>query len=553
LFRIDILLIPHLSTDLILSPRQSKIRVYSKRESIHKFPVSRKCREKYQVISVTTKKIRKDVNMKKLLSILILFYFVLPTTCFAQLNPEWLNTFGGPLDEEGACVHQTIDGGFIISGYTYSYGAGNADIWLIKTSSSGEMVWSDTLGGPGGELAGSVQQTSDGGYILTGYTGSFGWGGGDVWLIKTDSNGDTLWTKTFGGPLEDSGQTVQQTDDGGYIIIGTTTSFGAGNTDYFLIKTDSNGDSVWAQTYGGAYQDLALSGQQTSDGGYILVGYTNHAGFVNSDVWLVKTDSNGDTLWTRQYGTETNEVPYSAQQTSDDGYIITGYVISDGGIDTDVFLMKVDSNGDSLWTTNYGSSGGDAGQSVIQTFDDGYIICGYTPTIQVDANLWVIKTDSYGIVVWEDDFGGSADEIGFSIDQTLDGGYIITGTTSSFGAGGRDILLLRLDSNGISDVDNSDSKTVSSFELEQNFPNPFNPSTKIKYTIAPLNLPEGEAFVMLKVYDVLGNEVATLVNEDKPAGEYEVTFNASGFPSGIYLYKLTAGSYSAAKKMLLVK
>jgi Secretion system C-terminal sorting domain len=488
--------------------------------------------------------------MKNLLSILILFCFVFPVHSYAQLNTDWMKTFGGINEDEGYSVHQTTDGGFIISGSTASFGTGNSDFWLIKTDSNGEITWTKTFGGPSVEYGGTVQQTTDGGYIITGSTYSFGAGNSDVWLIKTDSNGDTLWIKTFGGTAADGGTYVQQTVDGGFVIIGTTNSFGAGNTDYLLMKTDSNGDSLWSKTFGGVYNDVAFSGQQTSDNGFIIAGYTQPLGFENADIWLIKTDSNGDTLWTKTFGSEFNELAYSVQQTSDDGYIITGYIYPGGSIYLDVLLIRTDSNGDTLWTKTFGGSSSEAGQSVIETSDNGFIVCGFTFSFSPlgDEDIWLIKTDSDGNTAWTNTLIGSDSEIGFSIDQTTDDGFIITGSIQQSGNNGKDLLLLRVDSDGqITNVENSGSQPVSSFKLNQNYPNPFNPSTIINYS-----LPSSE-LVQIKVYDALGTEIKTLVNEFKQAGIYTIEFNAGNLPSGIYFYRMQAGSFSDTKKLILMK
>ena len=176
--------------------------------------------------------------MKQL--IISLIFFV--TVSFAQVDTAWTKTFGGNSNDIGYSVQQTTDGGYIITGYTSS--SGNIDIWLIKTDSNGDSLWTKTFGGSGDDLGQSVQQTTDGGYIITGYTTSFGNGYYDVWLIKTDSNGDEEWNQTFGGGGSDSGHSVQQTTDGGYIITGYTDSFGNGGGDIWLIKTDSEGNTV---------------------------------------------------------------------------------------------------------------------------------------------------------------------------------------------------------------------------------------------------------------------------------------------------------------------
>ncbi|MBF0302921.1 MAG: hypothetical protein HQK73_07765, partial [Desulfamplus sp.] len=189
----------------------------------------------------------------------------------------------------GNSVYPTSDGGFIVTGYTSSIGAGGNDVYLIKTDSNGNELWSKTFGGKNDDYGRSVYPTRDGGFIVTGYTSSIGAGESDVYLIKTDSNGNEIWSKTLGGKSSDYGNSVYPTSDGGFIITGNTSSIGAGSSDVYLIKTDSNGNELWSKTLGGKKYDYSYSVYPTSDGGFIITGYT-----FPDNILLIKTDKYGE-------------------------------------------------------------------------------------------------------------------------------------------------------------------------------------------------------------------------------------------------------------------
>jgi hypothetical protein len=382
--------------------------------------------------------------------VLLAIVIVLAPGCKKDhVTPGWARAFGGERGDDGYSVQQTRDGGCIIAGGTESYGAGYYDIWLIKTNADGDTIWSKAYGGADHDYGESVQQTKDGGYIIVGFTYSFGAGRRDVWLVKTDANGDTVWTRTFGGIDWDDGNSVQQTQDGGYVITGYTESYGAGGFDVWLIKTDADGDTVWTRTFGGTNGDEGNAVQQTQDGGYIITGCTYSYGAGGQDVWLAKTDANGDTAWTRAFGGTDNDLCYSVQQTYDGGYVVAGYTCSSGAGGADVWLIKTDANGDTLWSKTFGGANDDAGHSVQQTRDGGYVIVGSTSSRGAgDADVWLLKTDANGDTVWTREFGGSHDDIGWSVRQTRDGGYVIAGSTESYGAGLSDIWLIKTDAEG---------------------------------------------------------------------------------------------------------
>jgi hypothetical protein len=279
--------------------------------------------------------------MLALLSVSLVAIF----TQYAYAQVRFAKTYGGTSWDRAFSVRQTSDGGYIVTGYTSSFGAGNYDVFLIKTDAFGNIQWAKTYGGTNGDNATSVRQTSDGGYIVAGYTFSFGAGGSDIFLIKTDASGNIQWAKTYGGTGDDWASSVQQTSDGGYIVAGYTYSFGSGNLDIILIKTDASGNIQWAKTYGGTGWDIPLSVQQTSDGGYIVAGTTSSFGAGGGDIFLIKTNAFGNVQWAKTYGGTGDDVAYSVRQTSDGGYIVASYTSSFGAGTYDAFLIKTDANG----------------------------------------------------------------------------------------------------------------------------------------------------------------------------------------------------------------
>ena len=364
---------------------------------------------------------------------------------------QWNKTYGAASTEYERFAVQTSDGGYAAVGYTNSYGNGSYDAYLVKTDSNGNMQWNKTYGGTGNDYGYAVQQTSDNGYIIVGVTASFS-GSNDVWLVKTDSNGNMQWNQTYGGTGSDIGYSINLTSDGGYIIVGSTASF-SGSNDVWLVKTDSNGNMQWNKTYGGTASDIGYSIKLTSDGSYLILGDTSSYTNGSSDVWLLKTDSNGNVLLNKSYGGTKPEDGRDVLQTSDGGYIITGQTNSYGNGIADFWLVKTDSTGNMQWNKTYGGTGSDMAYSVLLASDGGYVLAGCTNSFgNGSGDVWLVKTDSNGNLQWNQTYGGTNSDSCLSALQTTDGGYLLGGYTQSYGNGSYDFYLIKLTYAGFSPV-----------------------------------------------------------------------------------------------------
>jgi len=459
----------------------------------------------------------------------------------------WTKTYGGINDDIGLSVEQTSDEGFIITGWTYSFGAGGSDAFLIKTDAEGDILWYKTYGGPADDNGFSVQQTSDNGYIIAGGTYSFGAGDKDVYLIKTDSLGEVIWVKTYGGGLADWATSVQQTADGGYIICGTTGSFGAGQLDVYVIKIDSLGDTIWTKAYGGMNADGGNYIRQTSDGGYIIVGSTGSYGAGLYDVYLIKTDSSGDTVWTKTYGGVENDGGYCVLQTADRGYIIAAGTYSFGAGREDLWLLKTDTLGDTLWTRLYGGTEGERGYSVCQTSDGGYIIAGYTCSFgSGNFDFYLIRTDSLGDTLWTRTYGGTTSDFSYSVRQTSDQGYVIVGWTGSYGSGGDDVYLIRLGPE--TDVEEQLSHPGNPLPFLEVLPNPSKGMARI------LLKPGGDAdYVELKIFNVAG-ELVRSFSPPSPVIVWDGRDDKGRkVSSGVYFIRLNTSNLRITEKMILLR
>jgi hypothetical protein len=316
-------------------------------------------------------------------------------------NLEWNIAYGGPLDDSFSDMIKTKDGGYVLAGNSMSFGAGNYDFWLVKVNATGSMQWNQTYGGSAYDYSYAVIQTGDGGYAIVGETNSTGAGSLDFWFVKTNANGNMQWNKTYGGTGSDTGVALVQNSDIGYAVIGRTASFGAGGNDIWLIKTDVTGNILWNKTFGGTGNEAGNALVQTSDGGYAIFGPTSSfAAGGGQDAWLIKTDASGTMLWNKTYGGTGNEYAIYLIQTSEGGYALAGAQNSFGVGGPDLFLTKTDASGNTMWSRNYGGPYNDEGYSMIQTNEGGYMVVGHTRSFgfgtgtPASSDWYVIKVDS---------------------------------------------------------------------------------------------------------------------------------------------------------------
>ncbi|WP_426278852.1 T9SS type A sorting domain-containing protein [Chryseobacterium sp. S-02] len=413
--------------------------------------------------------------MNNIFSLLALMLSLVMT---AQTAPviQWQKTLGGSNWDQGSSVCQTTDGGCIIAGYSPSTDGnvtgnhGDGDYWVVKLNNSGNIQWQKSLGGSGYDYPYSVQQTSEGGYIVAGRTQSndgdvTGYHGSvysDFWIVKLDPNGNIQWQKSIGGNSEDVAYSIKQTSDGGYIVAGESSSTDGdavghlpyNNTDLWIVKINNAGDIQWQKSFGGYNSELAFDAKQTSDGGYIVAGATDsNSGDVTLlygeyDYWVLKLDSTGNLQWQKTFGGSGTDNAQSVIQTSDGGYMVAGFSRSGNGLvhdhygnlyTNDAWIIKLDASGNIIWKKSKGGTGNDVANFIKEMPDGGYVFAGYSSSDDGDAagnptgsaNFWIVKINNNGNVIWQKSMGGSLGDFGQSMSQTLDGGFVMTGYSYS--------------------------------------------------------------------------------------------------------------------------
>ncbi|OAA31353.1 hypothetical protein AT15_07600 [Kosmotoga arenicorallina S304] len=404
---------------------------------------------------------------------------------------QFAKALGGSDEDVAFSIIQTRDGGYVVAGYTKSNDGdvsgnhGGFDYWVVKLDGTGATQWQRCLGGSSYDYAISIIQTNDGGYVVAGWTAS---NDGDVsgnhgyydyWVVKLNNTGAIQWQKCLGGSYNDWAKSVYQTNDGGYVVAGITYSSDGdvsgnhGYSDYWVVKLDSTGNIQWQKCLGGSYNDWAESIIQTSDGGYVVAGFTesndgdvtgNHG---ERDYWVVKLDGTGDIQWQRCLGGSGDDYAWSIIQTRDGGYVVAGITYSnDGDVSGnhgyyDYWVVKLNNTGAIQWQKCLGGSSYDYAISIIQTNDGGYVVAGWTASNDGDVSgnhgyydYWVVKLNNTGAIQWQKCLGGSSYDFVYSIIQTNDGGYVVAGYTDSNDGdvsgnhGGLDYWVVKLDSTG---------------------------------------------------------------------------------------------------------
>lgn len=454
----------------------------------------------------------------------------------------FFKTFGGAGNDFAFSVQQTNDGGFIISGQTNSFGGTSSektDMWVVKLNQKGEMEWDKTYGGAGDETGFCMQQISTEGYVLAGFTSSFGKGYPAIWIIKLNNTGDTLWTRFYEGIMVSYARSVKVTSDSGFVITG--------KGDENILKLDKNGKKVWGKRYGWIYNSV----DQTLDGGYILGGDTVYKqlewDYIPS-LTLTKIDRDGRIEWKNPFGEIFPGSASSVMQTKDEGYIVSGDSIDlKTGNEHAHFLMvsKLDKNGNRVWTY-YGSENSNA-QSVRQTSDEGFIVSGNSIDSGHGLDVLVIRLDKTGKKIWSKTYGKS-DGWEYASDalQSSDNGYIVAGQADSYGAGRYDWWILKLDENGdgpgstgIPEISRPD------FTLYENFPNPFRNSTTLSFY-----LPE-PGFVKITIFNLSGEEVSSVASRHYTSGKFMEVWKPQGQPGGIYFFRFQYNDRIKTKMMVL--
>ncbi len=482
-----------------------------------------------------------------------LFSFLLLISLCPTLHAQapdtlWTKTYGYTDEELLFSIDQTADGGFIMSGSVGLF-SDSSVYWLVRTDDAGDTLWTRTYGHPDtNNVCQSGQLTFDGGYIMAA-------SGGGMWLIKTDDNGDTLWTRSTGGPGAPEPLHVVQTADSGYVVIGNKIMDLLSHVALF--KINALGETEWIKTYSNGQDLYGISVQQTADSGYIIISADPGAGSGEQFIWLIKTDAGGDTTWTTTFEIGSGEGT-KVMQTADSGYAIFGLIngtLAAPGPEAphDWLLIKTDSSGTLDWSQTYGGDGSDQSMGMIIPSDGGFLLTGWLALSDTVVHLWLVRTDADGDTLWTTTVGDTGMKAGIGLVEIAEGEYAVVGLTSPTGDDPPfNAWLVRFGDPTAQSTTPAVARVPEAFALHANYPNPFNPSTTIGF-----DLPAA-AVVTLTVYDILGREVRRLMNRQIGPGYHQAIWNGRTndgreVPTGIYIARLVTPENTRSIKMVLLK
>jgi hypothetical protein len=365
-----------------------------------------------------------------------LLFVVVVTSAHAQSSPSFVGVVGGPGVDRGIDVKPASDGGYVVVGLTKSFGAGEEDVYLVKASPQGEIVWSRTFGGDARDYGWSIQILADG-ILVAGSTESLGHGGFDCYLIKTDGEGERVWSTTFGGLNDDRCWASLVAPDEGYLLVGETVNPG-GEEDCYLVKTDAFGNMLWVKSYGGTRGDRCFALAPAPDGGYLLVGQTYSEGAGDRDAYVVKVDSRGAEEWTRTFGGTLSDVAHGIVTLSDGNFLVTGYTTSFASKPDDPYLIKLSASGDTLWTRVLSLEGHNRTISADERTDGGFCLTGFSTFDSTGVgHAVIIQTDELGRLVEVDRIFPDSKLVsfGYTVRASVQNACVVTGHTSGIGEG----------------------------------------------------------------------------------------------------------------------
>lgn len=476
--------------------------------------------------------------------ILIFASLSLLTSLATQAQIKFDKIYGGTGYDHARSVQQTFDHGYIVSGFSNVSGQTDTEVFLLKTDSLGAVEWFKFHGGDEIQASMCVQQTLDSGYIVTGYTNEIIENAYDFLLMKFDQDGELTWKKTYGGADWDLSEHVEQTFDGGYILSGSTFSIGNGGEDAYLIKTDANGNVQWSKTYGGSLDDQFQNVAQCSDTGFVAIGRTNSSGMGGDDIYVVRTNKSGDTLWTKTIGNIYDDYGKSILQNSDSTFALVSVLHDTATSLNKAYITGLDTNGDIIWSNLFNTVTGDE-PGIIKTVPwGGYVYCGYNQggVGGGGQDMFAMKTNSTGAFEFARTFGGEGNELAYSIDVTNDNGFVIVGETNTVVTGLVSVYLIKTDSLG----NHTTSFAIGLDDISEDlkpgiYPNPFTQALQI-------SLPDAVAGenITLNIYDVKGLLIYTLQLPKNQNSSIEL----GDLPSGIYFTQLLGETFTARNKVI---